>query len=163
MLSVQEETVLVVPHAEDSSFILPLPFPGNESLKILILFPLLCNLNENRISAQERHDADHDQVLQRHEHVQLEPEPVVESEDCSQAKVKPDAGRGEGQVGDVNADLDPPDEHEQNGSDAEQREGVGNNRWWPNFWFSELVLDFRLHGCLRGSARLKMRKLISFT
>jgi hypothetical protein len=56
-----------------------------------MLLPLLRDLDENGVSAQEGDDADHDQVLERGEHVQLQPEAVVEAEDGAEADVEPDA------------------------------------------------------------------------
>ena len=83
-----------------------------------MLFSFLSYLHENRISAKECHNTDHDQVLQRDEHIKLKPEAVVETKDRSKAKVEPDARRWEWHVWDVDADLEPSNEHEQDWSDA---------------------------------------------
>jgi hypothetical protein len=77
-----------------------------------VLLPFFCDLDQNGVSAEKGDDADHDQVLERDEHVKLEPEEVVKTEDGTEAEVEPDAGRRERQVGDVDADFEPTDEHE---------------------------------------------------
>lgn len=46
-----------------------------------ILLPLLGDLDQDGIAAEERDDTDHDQVLEGDEHVQLEPEAIVQTED----------------------------------------------------------------------------------
>ena len=47
----------------------------------LILFPFLGNFDQDGVAAEECDDPDHDQVLEGDEHVQLEPEAIVETED----------------------------------------------------------------------------------
>ena len=59
---------------------------------VLVLFPLLRNLDEDGVAAEEGDDADHDEVLEGDKHVQLEPEAVVEAKDGAQAEVESDAG-----------------------------------------------------------------------
>lgn len=110
-----------------------------------MLLPFFCDLDQDGVSAEKGDDADHDQVLERDEHVKLEPEEVVKTEDGTEAEVEPDAGRRERQVGDVDADFEPTDEHEQDGGDAEEGEGVGDDRGRADLRFAELVLDLRLH------------------
>ena len=128
---------------------------------VLVLFPLLRNLDEDGVAAEEGDDADHDEVLEGDKHVQLEPEAVVEPKDGAQAEVESDAGGWEGHVGDVDADLDPADEHEQDGGDAEEGEGVGDDGRGSNLRLTELVLDLRLDGRLGQRTGLERKLLLS--
>ena len=128
---------------------------------VLVLFPLLRNLDEDGVAAEEGDDADHDEVLEGDKHVQLEPEAVVEAKDGAQAEVESDAGGWEGHVGDVDADLDPADEHEQDGGDAEEGEGVGDDGRGSNLRLTELVLDLRLDGRLGQRTGLERKLLLS--
>lgn len=79
-----------------------------------------------------------------------------------QAEMKSNAWGREGQVWNVDSDLEPADEHDQDGSQAEEGKGVRNNRWGTDFRFSELVLDFRFDsgfGCWAGLNKYKVIKL----
>lgn len=107
-------------------------------------FAFVCDSREQRVSTEKGYNADHDQILQGGEHVQLQPEAVVQAKDGGQAGVETDAGERERHVGHVDADLQPTDEHEEDGGQAEQGECVGDDGGWTNFRFTELVADFRL-------------------
>jgi hypothetical protein len=122
----------------------------NLNVLSMLLLPFFSNLDEDRVSAKESDDADHDQVLERHEHVQLKPETVVETENSAETEMETDAGEGERHIRDVDSDLDPSDEHEEDGGDAEEGEGVRDDWRGTDFWFSELVMDFRLDASLAG-------------
>ena len=45
------------------------------------MFPFLGNFDQDGVATEESDDPDHDQVLEGDEHVQLEPEAIVETED----------------------------------------------------------------------------------
>jgi hypothetical protein len=62
--------------------------------------------------------------------------------------VKSIPGEGEGHVGDVDADLEPCAEHDEDGGEAEQRERVGDDGRRTNLRLTELMLDLGLHAGL---------------
>jgi len=61
-----------------------------ESFASLItkLFVLLCNVCEERVSAEECHNADEHKVAHGLEHVELQPEHQIQAEDCAKSKME---------------------------------------------------------------------------
>ena len=59
-----------------------------------MLLPRFCYADEQRVPAQERHDAHHQQVLDRLKHVEFEPEVDVQGEDRAQKEMEPERCQG---------------------------------------------------------------------
>ena len=124
---------------------------------LLILLPLVGDLDQDGVSAEEGDHSHQYQVLEGYKHVQLEPEAVVETKDGSQAKVETNAWRRERHVGHVDADLEPADEHDEDGGEAQEGEGVWDNWRGTNLWLPERVPDFRFNRCLQAGPGLETK------
>ena len=120
-----------------------------------VLVSLFRDFDQHFVSAKECDHSHHDQVLHGREHVQLEPEVVVECEDGSETEMKSDGRQGEGERRHVDADRQPEDEHHEDRGQAEQGEEVGHEGGGALLRLAEQVTDFGLgagrSGFIHGS------------